>query len=392
MDANTLLYIVTGGIAIIVAGIAISPFSPTYGNTAWMPRWMRPGVDCLERGHNYGYPGELAQIPFSRLLMFTGVSFLVGSITADSGIAGKAADGLTLLFPAYIICRTLAIRTLKVLGEASYTDAVTRPKAWKTAVAAGVPSVLFFTYVGDLLPFPMFRTGSAAYTLFVAFFLLYDLRIIYLARKSDGYITRRFCFMQMCPESCYILCFIIGSAILQPFLWTGDFRLPLAFAIVTLLFALSEYVLRFHSGPDYDRWMRTYDYLKYDRRTMPLYRAEELCRLARHGRGIFRDDGTRQWTVLVLRHPHYPDYLYVCTSDPVEESFLLEIAGEKEVTSREFATLCEAFDFRLHVMRMYEDIYCEVGRKAEWQFEDELFREECLKSDRRTGKRSCIEC
>lgn len=76
----------------------------------------------------------------------------------------------------------------------------------------------------------------------------------------------------------------------------------------------------------------------------------------------------------------------------MEESFLLEIAGEKEVTSREFATLCEAFDFRLHVMRMYEDIYCEVGRKAEWQFEDELFREECLKSDRRTGKRSCIEC
>ena len=39
--ANTLLYIVTGGIALIVAGIAISPLSPTYGNTAWMPRWMQ---------------------------------------------------------------------------------------------------------------------------------------------------------------------------------------------------------------------------------------------------------------------------------------------------------------------------------------------------------------
>lgn len=94
MDANTLLYIVTGGIALIVAGIAISPLSPTYGNTAWMPRWMRPDVGYLERGHNYGYPGELAQAPFSWLLMFTGVSFLANSITADSGIADKAADEL----------------------------------------------------------------------------------------------------------------------------------------------------------------------------------------------------------------------------------------------------------------------------------------------------------
>ncbi len=362
----------------MLAGWAAFPFSLSYGNTSWMPRWMRPGVDYLERGHDFDYPTDGAQIYLSVTLLLTGLAYIIGCplLCADppQPVCDGVAKWLTLPLPTYMFLRTFALRSLESPGEAIYSDAVTRPRGWKLAAVYLIPFALVFAYIAGL-PSAAFRACSVAYSAVAAVFLAHDFRTVYRARRSDGYLTRRFSFGQMCPESYCLLYFLVGSVVLLPYLWTDDSRLPLAFGVLTVAFLLFEHMLRFHIVRDYDGFMRDYDYVKGLRRTLSLRDAEALCRLAARGKGIFRDDG-REWTVMVTRHPDYRGYLYVCTSDYSEESFRLDLIGEREVLSRDFATLREAFGYRLRLMRLYEDARRKASDRAEGLFEDTLFREE----------------
>ena len=43
---------------LIVAGIASFPYRLNYGNTAWLPRWMRPDRSYLDRPWEYDYPAR----------------------------------------------------------------------------------------------------------------------------------------------------------------------------------------------------------------------------------------------------------------------------------------------------------------------------------------------
>lgn len=77
MDTQTTLYIVFGGIALMVAGWALFPFSLSYANTSWMPGWMRPGVDYLERAHDFDYPSDMVRVQFSIMLALTGATYIM---------------------------------------------------------------------------------------------------------------------------------------------------------------------------------------------------------------------------------------------------------------------------------------------------------------------------
>lgn len=391
MDPNTITYIVWSGIALLVAGCVAFPRNLSYDNTWWMPRWMRPGVDYLERGHDFNYPADEARAYFSIILMFTGVGCLSGYflLYSDSPVpaADWAANWLTLLFPTYMLLHTLALRSLKSPGEASYNNAVTRYTIRKVETVLLAPGVLMIAYMAGL-PFTVFRVCSVAYTVATALFLAYDFRIVYRARWSDCYLTNRFSFLQMCPESNYLLYFIAGTAILQPYLWTGDYRLPLAFGVLTVVFLLFEYVLRFHLSKNYDEFLHNYDYVENRRRRLWTYEAEKLCRLARRGWGIFRNDG-RKWTVIVTQHKDFEGFLYVCTSEYGEQLFRLDLIGEREVFCREFATLREAFEYRLHLMRLYEEAYYKASSRAERIFEKALSREDFAEGEK-CLKKACI--
>lgn len=389
MDTQTTLYIVSGGIALMLAGWAAFPFSLSYGNTSWMPGWMRPGVDYLERAHDFDYPADMARIQFSIMLALTGLAYILCLIGFYTNPPEPLCDGvakwLTLVLPTFMFMHTFALRSLGSPGEARYNDAVTRPKWWKLLAVYLLPFVLTGAY-SQGLPLTVFRTCSVAYTVLAAVFLAYDFRIVYRARRSDGYLTDRFSFRQMCPESYFLLYFIVGSAVLLPYLWTGDFRLPLAFGVLTLVFLLFEHVLRFHWVGNYDDFMRNFDYDKDSRRTMWLRDAEKLCRLVEQGKGIFRDDG-REWTVIVTQHPEYSDYLFVCTSDYGDELFRLDLVGEQEVFTRDFATLREAFEYRLHLMRLYQNAYRKASSRTESLFENALFREDALEDKKADAKK-----
>lgn len=379
MDTNTYLYAVTGGLLLILTGIIAYPYMLSYRNTSWMPRWMRPGVDYLERAYDYAYPADLPRSAFCQLLMAAGFVALAGGLIEGGWqtFTVKAFGCLTLLFPCCIVCRTFALRTLKVDGCMHYSDAVTRPRSWKTGLAIGIPAVLFVAYSADLLPFTLFRISSLAYSLAVTAFLAWDFHVVYRERVRNDYSTHRLSFADMRPESHYMVFFLVVTGILQAYLWTGLPWLPCVFCGVVTFSAVAEYALRFHPDGLQDYRERAYHYMaQCGRRWLSVRRAEELCRLAARGRGIFREDGGRTWHVLVCRNPHYYDYLYTCTSNPDEQMLLLEEAGEEIILSRSFATLREAFDFRLEMMRKYErihrEILCREEQETERLFEKEL--------------------
>lgn len=393
MDTQTTLYIVFGGIALMVAGWAAFPFSLSYANTSWMPGWMRPGVDYLERAHDFDYPADMARVQFSILLALTGLTYIMGLMGFHTNPPVPFCDGvvkwLTLQLPSFMFMNTFALRSLGSPGVARYNDDVTRPKWWKLLTVYLLPFVLIGAY-SQGMPLTVFRACSVAYTALAAVFLVYDFCIVYRARWSDEFLKSRFNFGQMCPESYFLVYFIIGSAVLLPYLWTGDFRLPLAFGVLTLVFVLFEHVLRFHWVENYDYFMRNFDYGKDCRRAMWLRNAEQLCRLAGQGKGIFRDDG-REWTVIVTQHPEYSGYLFVCTSDYADESFRLDLVGEQEVFTRDFATLREAFEYRLHLVRLYQNARRKASSRTETLFENALLREDDLeKKNAAKKKKACM--
>ena len=53
---NTEITIIAS-IFLLLGGLAAFPFTLDYSNTSWMPRWMRPDIDYLERPFRYDYPG-----------------------------------------------------------------------------------------------------------------------------------------------------------------------------------------------------------------------------------------------------------------------------------------------------------------------------------------------
>ena len=73
---NTEMTIIAS-IFLLLGGLAAFPFTLDYSNTSWMPRWMRPDVDYLERPFRYDYPGRGMQIIFSLLVLFVGAMSLL---------------------------------------------------------------------------------------------------------------------------------------------------------------------------------------------------------------------------------------------------------------------------------------------------------------------------
>lgn len=124
-----------------------------------------------------------------------------------------------------------------------------------------------------------------------------------------------------------------------------------------------------------------YDYQKHARRTMTIGCAERLCQLAKQGKGIFRNAG-KGWTVLTMKHPDHDGYIYVCTTDPTERGWWLELVGEREVSYRDFDTLYEAFTHRLHLMRMRKTILRTATRKADLLFEGKVHKEDFMEGER----------
>ena len=78
-----LIYNLKASCLLIVAGIASFPYRLSYGNTAWLPRWMRPDKAYLDRPYEYDYPARGIGLLFSVMLALIGTLALVFMLTPE---------------------------------------------------------------------------------------------------------------------------------------------------------------------------------------------------------------------------------------------------------------------------------------------------------------------
>lgn len=109
---NTEITIIAS-IFLLLGGLAAFPFTLNYANTSWMPRWMRPDVDYLERPFRYDYPARGIHIFFSILTMFVGAMSLITLLDKDLSrtvTLGQWFDSLALVLPACQVSCILFLR------------------------------------------------------------------------------------------------------------------------------------------------------------------------------------------------------------------------------------------------------------------------------------------
>ena len=131
---SELNHILMAACLLIVAGFASFPYRLSYGNTAWLPRKMRPDRAYLERPYEYDYPAHNINLLFSVSVILIGTLALIFILAPDlpeDVPAERWFSALAVLYPAYASCQVLFWR--KDYGDGfCYADRLTAFNHGKT--------------------------------------------------------------------------------------------------------------------------------------------------------------------------------------------------------------------------------------------------------------------
>lgn len=185
---NTEITIIAS-IFLLLGGLAAFPFTLDYSNTSWMPRWMRPDVDYLERPFRYDYPGRGMQIIFSLLVLFVGAMSLVAVVNkslSQTVTPGQWFDSMSLVLPACQVSCILFMRQ-EYNDPFEYADRLTGFNMWKVTAALCLIPLLWLPYVAGLLDSSIYRFTVLSYNLLAYAFLVYDYIRVYRKRFDYEY-------------------------------------------------------------------------------------------------------------------------------------------------------------------------------------------------------------
>lgn len=185
---NTEITIIAS-IFLLLGGLAAFPFTLDYSNTSWMPRWMRPDVDYLERPFRYDYPGRGMQIIFSLLVLFVGAMSLLTLLDknlSQTVTPGQWFDSMSLVLPACQVSCILFMRQ-EYNDPFEYADRLTGFSMWKVTAALCLIPLLWLPYVAGLLDSSIYRFTVLSYNLLAYTFLVYDYIRVYRKRFDYEY-------------------------------------------------------------------------------------------------------------------------------------------------------------------------------------------------------------
>lgn len=269
---NTEITIIAS-IFLLLGGLAAFPFTLDYSNTSWMPRWMRPDIDYLERPFRYDYPGRGMQIIFSLLVLFVGAMSLVAVVNkslSQTVTPGQWFDSMSLVLPACQVSCILFMRQ-EYNDPFEYADRLTGFSMWKVTAALCLIPLLWLPYVAGLLDSSIYRFTVLSYNLLAYAFLVYDYIRVYRKRFDYEY-TGHVGLKEMYPESLYLLAYPVCSVTLLWSLWQNKEVCILVYGVALIIFSLTKTVCRFHPAIRGDEHERC-EYLWYRPRKMTTDRA-----------------------------------------------------------------------------------------------------------------------
>ena len=351
---NTEITIIAS-IFLLLGGLAAFPFTLDYSNTSWMPRWMRPDVDYMERPFRYDYPARGIHIFFSVLTMFVGAMSLLTLL--DKSLSrtvtpGQWFDSLALVLPACQVSCILFLRQ-EYNDPFEYADRLTGFNIWKVAAALCLIPLLWLPYVAGLLDSSIYRFAVLSCNLLAYTFLVYDYRRVYRKRFDYEY-TEDIGWKEMYPESLYLLAYPVCSVILLWSLWQNKESCIIVYGTGLIVFSLTKTVCRFHPAIRGDEHERS-EYIWYMPREMTTDHAKMIYRLAQKGKGIFAD--TRPYYVVVSRRCHSTRYQFQRTTEGERQKRILLNGNIRVLTCRKFDSLSAASLFRLQLLEQYWNTY-----------------------------------
>ena len=173
---SELNHILMAACLLIVAGIASFPYRLSYGNTAWLPRWMRPDRSYLDRPWEYDYPARGIGLLFSVMLALIGtlvLIFILAPDLPDDVPAERWFSALAVLYPAYASCQVLFWR--KDYGDGfCYADRLTAFSHGKTDTILLTAAALFILHLTGVLPLSVYRIAVAVFSALCCLFLIHD--------------------------------------------------------------------------------------------------------------------------------------------------------------------------------------------------------------------------
>lgn len=351
---NTTMTMIAG-LFLILGGLSVFPFVLSYANTSWMPRWMRPDVDYLERPFRYDYPARGIQMSFSIFTMFVGAMLLVTLYSTDLSqtvTPEQWFDSLALVLPACQVSCILFLRQ-EYNDPFEYADRLTRFNMWKVAAALCLIPFLWLPYVAGLLDSSIYRFAVLSYNLLAYTFLVYDYRRVYRTRFDYEY-TGNVGLKEMYPESLYLLAYPVCSVILLWSLWQNKEVCILVYGAALIVFSLTKTVCRFHPAIRGDEHERC-EYLWYRPREMTTDRARKICSQVQKGKGIFAD--ARPYYVVVSRRCHSTRYQFQLTTEGEYQKRILLDGNIRVLTCKKFDSLFAASFFRLQLVEQFWNTY-----------------------------------
>lgn len=370
---NTEITIIAS-IFLLLGGLAAFPFTLNYANTSWMPRWMRPDVDYLERPFRYDYPVRGIQTIFSLLVLFVGAMSLVAVVNkslSQTVTPGQWFDSLSLVLPAGQVSCILFLRQ-EYNDPFGCADRITGFNMWKAIAALCLILVLWIPYTAGILDFSVYRMAVLFCNLLAYAFVVYDYVRVYRKRFDYEY-TGHVGLKEMYPESLYLLAYPVCSVILLWSLWQNKEVCILLYGAALIIFSLTKTVCRFHPAIRGDEHERS-EYIWYMPCEMTTDRAKMIYRLAQKGKGIFAD--TCPYYVVVSRRCHSTRYQFQLTTEGERQKRILLNGNIRVLTCRKFDSLSAASLFRLQLVEQYWNTYYNnffrYESRARSEFEEEL--------------------
>lgn len=97
----------------VLCGVLVIPYTLTDYNARWIPRWIRPKDNYLNRTFRYYYPATESRILFSASLFFV---LLVCALMIYAKEWGVSAENILLYYaavmPAYLLHRIICFHKL----------------------------------------------------------------------------------------------------------------------------------------------------------------------------------------------------------------------------------------------------------------------------------------
>lgn len=265
---SELNHILMAACLLIVAGIASFPYRLSYGNTAWLPRWMRPNKAYLDRPYEYDYPARGIGLLFSVMLALIGtlaLIFILAPDLPDDVPAERWFSALAVLYPVYAACQVLFWR--KDYGaDFCYADRLTAFSHGKTDMILLTAAAVFVLHLTGVLPLSVYRIAAVVFCALCCIFLIHDYIRVFRLRGDNEY-SDPIGLKEMYPESLNLLAFPPLAALSTVSLWWNTTVCIILFGILLLCLTAVRYVCRFHPAIKGDEHERR-GYLRYWKRNV----------------------------------------------------------------------------------------------------------------------------